>query len=210
MMNDDSKNYELNDGHILEAADRLHVACVYIDEFLMQHPLINSVPEFQNEIDKAIIILSDLYQKISGLDTAEELTKKYKNQVMTEFDYIRSRQRALMPETMKKFEIELKSKSRPDSMSLPKYEFVYSWVKMIDPDYCDHIDNSLLKYNIRLLETAFEWTLSNFAELDLGWNRRWYSVLIDVLKSIKKEEWDKHHQDIVLNKYLTDARWYDY
>ena len=78
-MNNDSKDYELNDGHILEAADRLHVACVYIDEFLMKHPLINSVPEFQNEIDKTIIILSDLYQKISGFDEAEELTEKYKS-----------------------------------------------------------------------------------------------------------------------------------
>ena len=78
MVNNDSKNYELNDGHILEAADRLHVACVYIDEFLRQHPLINSVPEFQNEIDKAIIILSDLYQKISGFDKAGELTKNIK------------------------------------------------------------------------------------------------------------------------------------
>ena len=74
----DSKSYDLNDGHILESTDRLHVACVYIDEVLKHHPLINAVPEFQSEIDKAISILSDLYQKISGFDEAEELTEKYK------------------------------------------------------------------------------------------------------------------------------------
>lgn len=77
-MVNDSKSYDLNDGYILEAADRLHVACVYIDEVLKHHPLLNAVPEFQSEIDKTISILSDLYQKISGFETATEIVENYK------------------------------------------------------------------------------------------------------------------------------------
>ena len=74
----DSKSYDLNDGHILESTDRLHVACVYIDEVLKHHPLINAVPEFQSEIDKAISILSDLYQKVSGFEAVADIVKNYK------------------------------------------------------------------------------------------------------------------------------------
>ena len=37
-MSDKLKVYELNDGHIIEAVDRLHVACVYIDETVGEHP----------------------------------------------------------------------------------------------------------------------------------------------------------------------------
>lgn len=63
-MVNNSKSYDFNDEHILEATDRLHVACVYIEEVLMYHPLLNAVPEFKSEIDKTISILSDLYQKV--------------------------------------------------------------------------------------------------------------------------------------------------
>lgn len=67
----------LNDAHIIEALDRLHVACVYIDEFLGQHPILNIVPEFINEIEKATDILGGLYQKVGGFESMGELAKKY-------------------------------------------------------------------------------------------------------------------------------------
>lgn len=73
----DSKSNDINDGHILEAVDRLHVACVYIDEVLKHHPLLNAVPEFQSEIDKTISILSDLYQKVSKLETAADIVENF-------------------------------------------------------------------------------------------------------------------------------------
>jgi|GEM_PF-4128505 len=66
---------ELNDGHITEAIDRLHVACVYIDEFLGQHPLLSSVPEFRNEIDKASDTLAGLYQKVASFHSVKEFER---------------------------------------------------------------------------------------------------------------------------------------
>ena len=69
----DGEVYELNDGHILEAMDRLHVVCVYIDQILGKHPLLNSVPDFKSEVDKATEILANLYQKLGHFDSIEEI-----------------------------------------------------------------------------------------------------------------------------------------
>ncbi|BDZ75031.1 hypothetical protein GCM10025856_27500 [Methylophaga marina] len=64
---------KLNDGHIIEALDRLHFACVYTDEFLGNHPLIKSVPEFANEITKAAEVLESLYQKIGSIESSKHI-----------------------------------------------------------------------------------------------------------------------------------------
>lgn len=64
---------ELNDGHVLEAMDRLHVACVYIDQILGRHPLLNSVPDFKNEVDKAAETLANLYQKLGAFDSLKDI-----------------------------------------------------------------------------------------------------------------------------------------
>lgn len=127
-----------------------------------------------------------------------------------EFEFVRKRHRALMPEHMKEFEIKFRSTVRPKSITLPKREFITSWVEIFDSDDIENIDNRLLQYNVRQLETGFEWTLYNFAELDLGGNHKWHAALLTILKLIKKEEWDKVNQDKIINEYLTDTRWYDY
>ncbi|WP_297809500.1 hypothetical protein [uncultured Methylophaga sp.] len=77
-MTDPKAMPELNDAHIIEAVDRLPVACVYVDEFLGQHPLLNKVPEFTHEIDKVSDVLGALYQKIGSFETINELTISYK------------------------------------------------------------------------------------------------------------------------------------
>jgi hypothetical protein len=69
--------YELNDGHILEAIDRIHVATVYLQNALSEHALLESVDVFQAQIDKSIEILSDLYQTIGGFESIAELSRTY-------------------------------------------------------------------------------------------------------------------------------------
>ncbi len=71
-------NYELNDGHIHEAIDRIDVAINYLQSTLAEHSLINSVSEYEVEVQAAIKILSDLYQKIGLNDHVAEIAKTYK------------------------------------------------------------------------------------------------------------------------------------
>jgi len=71
----DAEIYKLNDGHILEAMDRLHVACVCIDQILGKHPLLNSVSEFKSEVDKAVEALANLYQKLGQFDSLKEIAR---------------------------------------------------------------------------------------------------------------------------------------
>lgn len=72
------EKYELNDGHIHEAIDRIHVATIYLQNALAEHALIDSVDEFQSEVQKVIDTLSELYQLIGGFESMAELSKKYK------------------------------------------------------------------------------------------------------------------------------------
>lgn len=72
-MSVDAEVYELNDGHIVEAMDRLHVACVYIDQILGKHPLLNSVPDFKSEIDKATETLANIFQELGQFDSITEI-----------------------------------------------------------------------------------------------------------------------------------------
>lgn len=71
----DREEYKLNDGHILEAMDRLHVACVYLDQILGAHPLLNSVSDFKSEIDRAAEILANLYQQLGHFDSVKEIVR---------------------------------------------------------------------------------------------------------------------------------------
>ena len=68
---------ELNDGHIHEAIDRIHVAITYLSAALSEHPLLSSVDEFQNELEKSIDILGSLYQTVGNLDSVSDLSEKY-------------------------------------------------------------------------------------------------------------------------------------
>ena len=69
--------YELNDGHIVEAVDRIHVAASYLEDFLAGHPLIHSVNEFREDVERATDILADLYQKIAKYEEVSALAREH-------------------------------------------------------------------------------------------------------------------------------------
>lgn len=72
-----TENYELNDGHIHEAIDRIDVSINYLQAALAEHPLINSVGAFEAEVQTAIEILADLYQKIGAYEHASEISAEH-------------------------------------------------------------------------------------------------------------------------------------
>ncbi|MCW8127387.1 hypothetical protein [Microbulbifer halophilus] len=76
-MTENDETYVLYDGHILEAIDRIHVAVEYLDNSLKGHPLIHSVNEFEKEVDRAIEILADLYQKVGIQDGVDDISRKF-------------------------------------------------------------------------------------------------------------------------------------
>jgi hypothetical protein len=57
-------SYTLNDGHIVEAADRIDVARAYLAYSLRDHPLITAVPAFESKVEALMSILSELYQDV--------------------------------------------------------------------------------------------------------------------------------------------------
>lgn len=77
MKKDDQEVYELNDGHIIEAIDRIHVTSLHIDGALIEHPLINALPELEKKIEDAQQMLLDVYQEIGRCRTISELKEKY-------------------------------------------------------------------------------------------------------------------------------------
>ena len=78
MKNEDKVDeYELNDGHIFEAIDRIQVAIIYLRNALAEQTLIASVEDFQSQTDKAVEILSDLYQTVGNFDSVAEISEKY-------------------------------------------------------------------------------------------------------------------------------------
>lgn len=70
-----TENYVLNDGHIHEAIDRIHVAISYLQSTLAGHSLIGSVSEYEAQVQSAIKILSDLYQKSGSMSTFQKLQR---------------------------------------------------------------------------------------------------------------------------------------
>tara|TARA_R110001606_G_C15404703_1_gene654215 strand:+ start:7815 stop:8225 length:411 start_codon:yes stop_codon:yes gene_type:complete len=130
--------------------------------------------------------------------------------------FIRVRQKHLMPEFMKAYEIELASIERPDKLSLTKTEYIQAWVSIFDSTIVRDIDNlqyymaKFSRSNILQLECAFEWVLTHFAELDLGGNMKWLTVLLDVLKYNEKNDWTTEQESELIFNNISDTRWYDY
>ena len=71
------EKYELNDGHIVEAVDRIHVAASYLEDFIAGHPLIHSVNEFREDVERATGILADLYQKIAKYEEVSVIAEEH-------------------------------------------------------------------------------------------------------------------------------------
>jgi hypothetical protein len=70
-------SHPLNDGHIHEAIDRLHVAVQYLEATLAEHALIAAVPALAAEVDAAIDRLAALYQTIGQHDQVAALLRHY-------------------------------------------------------------------------------------------------------------------------------------
>lgn len=77
-METDDEISKLNNGHILEALDRLFIANQYLEMSLLGQPLLDAIPEFRADVESAIEILGDLYQKVGQLDSLSEISKLYK------------------------------------------------------------------------------------------------------------------------------------
>lgn len=62
------KGEKLNDGHIAEAADRVHVIACMVDDFLLQHPLIAQSGWMKKRVLKISDDLGGLYQFIGKIE----------------------------------------------------------------------------------------------------------------------------------------------
>ena len=72
------EQFELNDGHLVEAMDRLAVAQQYLDEVVASHPILYSVPEYWERTQKSIELLGALYQDIGKYEAIEEFFESEK------------------------------------------------------------------------------------------------------------------------------------
>lgn len=72
-----TESYVLNNGHIHEAIDRLDVSINYLQSTLAEHSLIGSVIEYEAQVQSAIEILSDLYQKIGQHEHVSDIGEKH-------------------------------------------------------------------------------------------------------------------------------------
>ena len=132
-----------------------------------------------------------------------------------EFEFIRKRQQHLMPEFMKEFDLELNNTKQPSEYNLTKYNYIKSWLSLFDKDLVDELNSDyhiekFSRFNVLQLKTAFQWTIGNFAELDLGGNHKWYSITITILKNLTKSSWNTEAENKLMEEYITDTRWYDY
>ncbi|AUZ86114.1 hypothetical protein [Methylophaga nitratireducenticrescens] len=123
---------------------------------------------------------------------------------------LRSRNRNLMPDYMKELESQQRQYNLPDPLTLKKDQYVQQWLAIFSSkEDSDSLKDRYREYDILELRTAFSWTLELFAELDLGGNYKWHSLCLLTLKKIKKGEWNRENQDLLIAEYLADTRWFD-
>ncbi len=68
-------NPPLNDGHVLEALDRVSSVVEIVQHMLVDHSLIQAAPDFRADVDQVTNILGALYQKVGQYDTIEDMRK---------------------------------------------------------------------------------------------------------------------------------------
>lgn len=133
-----------------------------------------------------------------------------------ELEFIRKRQFSLMPQYMKDFSKEFASRSIPSELDLTKHDYIHAWMAVFDKEFANdalnnpYLTDDYLRFNVLELMHAFKWTLSHFAELDLGGNMKWVSASQDALKIIKAKKWNADTQAQLIHKYIAETRWYDY
>ena len=70
------KKNKLNDGHYLEAMDRLHVITDMMDQYLMNHPIIRKNKDLKKLVNFSMINLMEVYQRVGNLVYEKENEKK--------------------------------------------------------------------------------------------------------------------------------------
>lgn len=124
--------------------------------------------------------------------------------------FLRDRNRNLMPDHMKEFESQQRQYKLPDPLLLKKDQYIQQWLAIFsNKEDSDNLKARFHEYDILELKTAFSWTLNHFAELDLGGNYKWHSLCLLTLEKIKKGEWNRKTQDLLIAEYLVDTRWFD-
>jgi hypothetical protein len=61
------KPEDLNEGHYTEAIDRAYITANFMEEVLINHPLIECHKELKERVEKAQQLILDVYQLIGGL-----------------------------------------------------------------------------------------------------------------------------------------------
>lgn len=127
-----------------------------------------------------------------------------------ETERIRNRQETNMPEFMQEFAEELRSTELPNETKLTKAQYIVSWSNILGSEHDnEHCLETLSIYPTSHLKIAFEWTLKHFAELDLGGNNKWYSATSTILKLLRSRTWNVNRENLLLQEYLKDTRWYE-
>jgi hypothetical protein len=57
----------LDEGHVHEVVDRLHVVICTIEDHIAGHPLVGAIPSIKEKIDRAMAILADAYQEAGAV-----------------------------------------------------------------------------------------------------------------------------------------------
>ena len=70
------KKSKINDGHYLEAMDRLHVITCMMEDHLMNHPVIENNKDLKKLVNFSIINLMEVYQRVGALDYKNDKEKK--------------------------------------------------------------------------------------------------------------------------------------
>ena len=67
LKNKKNKKNKLNEGHFVEALDRLNLIAEMMDTHLMNHPLIRKEKDIKKLINYSIINLMEAYQRVGNL-----------------------------------------------------------------------------------------------------------------------------------------------
>jgi len=57
----------LDDGHVHEVVDRLHVVICTIEDHIESHPLVQAIPSIHGKIERATALLADAYQEAGAV-----------------------------------------------------------------------------------------------------------------------------------------------
>lgn len=103
--------------------------------------------------------------------------------------------------------------SRP-SVQLPKKMLVKEWLHFFGERSFQHpedIKNSgLSNFSKKAIEIGCNWTVENFALLDLGGNMRWHTASRKVAGLVDRKKWsDEAEERLVSSIFIHETRWAD-